>query len=510
MDSPSPNQHRQVSTPLKQRTRPNHRPAARSAGEPYKRRSDQTEPQGDISPSVRTRRCLSTGSSPISRSETTTTPKREPSAGVADKTIREIINLVSEYESPQPNRIFINLVTDDESSQSNDPPAEPHVPVETRVASPVRPARRVSISDTTPTRPSLQRQTKSEPSTRPKTTPTKIDKRIQACLRKPLPDRQNKFKGVGNNYIFETTTAEQSSDKIVKIGVTRGAEQARFDNIAKGCRHLLIEEQNDPEHMPIRLYVRAEQLMHRELEDFRHSFKCQCKVKSHREYFNVDKSVALEVVQRWREFCKREPYDEDGKLRSFWEHRLRQFNTYGDSGTKIDHPERADRWRRFMNPTRCEVLWYDSKEAFKKIWRWRWLAVSLIQSFIIAVLAFPRLYPVFLFAFMVGWVLVETSDLDHPVFLNALNWAADGIRKPALLQHSAAGPTRPAGKTSEVGREEEGLEEQEYGDLGDVESCCSSDVEGLGIDFEDGTDTSVTEDAVSTTGSDETRPSTAD
>ncbi|KAF3022639.1 hypothetical protein E8E14_014014 [Neopestalotiopsis sp. 37M] len=269
-------------------------------------------------------------------------------------------------------------------------------------------------------------------------TPTTIDERLRACLRKPLTKAQSNYTGVGNNYMFEVTTKDPSGCTIVKIGVTRGPEHVRLAGIARDCRHLAMAAQDDPEHMPIRLYQRAEMLAHKELEDWRWPFSCRCKVKNHREYFAVRKEVALEVMQRWREFCRREPYDGQGELRPFWRHRLDRFHFIrgGADGPAYDTPEtRSRKWTTFMNPTRYEVMWYDLEQTLSSVWKWRWLAVALVQSFVIAILALPRVYPIFIFAFMVTWVSAETSGIPQPLFLRAIGWSSASIRQTGFRRY---------------------------------------------------------------------------
>ncbi|KAF7532274.1 hypothetical protein G7054_g8105 [Neopestalotiopsis clavispora] len=190
----------------------------------------------------------------------------------------------------------------------------------------IRPAPVVPLSCNIPTESQTSNPRKEIRGRVKQMTPTTIDERLRACLRKPLTKAQSSYTGVGNNYMFEVTTKDPTGCTIVKIGVTRGPEHVRLAGIARDCRHLAMAAQDDPEHMPIRLYQRAEMLAHKELEDWRWPFSCRCKVKNHREYFAVRKEVALEVMQRWREFCRREPYNGQGELRPFWRHRLDRFH----------------------------------------------------------------------------------------------------------------------------------------------------------------------------------------
>ncbi|ETS76510.1 hypothetical protein PFICI_11897 [Pestalotiopsis fici W106-1] len=297
-------------------------------------------------------------------------------------------------------------------------------------SSTAQPSRTTSQTyNSSPTHDSPDPLTETSPRSRTTKPPT-ADKRIQTCLGKPLPRAQCESSGVGNNYIFQVTPKDFPDMTIIKIGVTKGPEHVRLAGIARDCEHLMVEAQDDPEHLPIRLYQRAETLAHQELREYRWPVGCRCKVRTHREYFHVPRDVALEVVQRWREFCRREPYDGQGQLRPFWRQRLDRFTSLcGVAESEADHWERSKRWTKFMNPKKHEIMWYDVKQMLSSLWKWRWLAVALVQSFSIAILALPRVYPIVMFAFMVTWVSAETSGIAQPLFPRAIGWAPAIIRR---------------------------------------------------------------------------------
>lgn len=542
-------------TPPRQGNRAKGRSFSRAAGEPYRPHSSRMTPSDDLTPPTNRRRCVSTGPPskaqnvyPSPEPDTTLAghdkklpnsknqaPKEVTSLVSEDELFEqspklkkqasiEVINLVSEDEiseklpklRKQAPKEVNNLVSEDELSEklpklkkqapkvfdllsedelheaTTTPPRAPK-PIISQSESAVTTIKELGISDTRPPRLNISSRTRSEPAKRPNTTPARIDKRLQDWVRKPLPIKQQNLKVVGNNYIFEAITKESAGKPLVKIGVTRGPDQVRLDGIARACRHLSIEPQDDTEHMPIRLYQRAEQLMHRELHDYRYSFKCRCKVKAHREYFDIDKGVALEVVQRWRDFCSREPYGANGILKPFWEQRLKNFKAYGDPGKEVNHERRAERWRTFMRPTQAEMLLHDLKEPFRRLWGCRWVAIALAQSFVIAVLA-PSRITLSMFALMVSWAFVEISDLDQPVFFTALTGAADSRGRPELSRTSAAVFMNTAGKTDASGEEIESLvpdepQEEEDEDSEDEDSFASSENESFCMEVGEDPDT---------------------
>ncbi|KAK6072310.1 hypothetical protein SCUP515_07391 [Seiridium cupressi] len=415
-------------TPPKQTTQTKNRSRVRAAAEPYGRRSSQTNQPDGNSPLQRRPQRLSTSSPSAAKSDC---PSPEPGRTVAIEPEH-----ADDVKGKSP-RNPICVDSEDEPPNLRGLPTRPQLPDQSQSAPIITSACGLGAKGETPTRPAPG-HAESEPVARRRPTPAKVDKRIQACLRRKLPETQGTSEKVGNNYIFEAITAECSGQKLVKIGVTKNYEQSRLDNIARNCQHVLVDEQDDPVQVPIRLYKRAEQLMHKELEEYRHSWRCRCKV-NHKEYFNVDKEVGLEVVQRWREFCRREPYDSDGELRPFWADRLNKFNIIcGNPGAHLDHESRARRWSKFMNPGKNEILRYDLKEVIGRLWKWRWQTIGLAQSFIIVLLTGSHVVSFFWFVLLVAGILVENSDASLPIFPDALNWVASNVPRHSLSTASTA------------------------------------------------------------------------
>ena len=351
-----------------------------------------------------------------------------------------------------------------------------------------QPPLRASESPRTPT----IRRTRGTP--RKLLTPAQVDARIADILRRPLAKKQlslmnrnnnsrsnnhemdhndNHDNGfVGSNYVFSVIPRSDPEKRVVKIGVTRGSEQLRLRQINSACRHVLIEQQDDPEHAPIALYQKAEKLIHAELHNFLYEFDCRCGSggdgggRVHGEYFDIDADTAREIVQRWRRFCKMDPYGSDGYLKPFWAHRLRNraqplpppppslsrasssssrlspssfssLSSLGEMGEGqrrdeqervqnsgkqdeweiiTDHDKRRRRWARFVSPSKLETLWYDAAAPLARTWRWRWQVVALLQGFALAVLAFPSLTALLHFGHVVAAVVAEAIlGLDVPV-----------------------------------------------------------------------------------------------
>jgi hypothetical protein len=334
----------------------------------------------------------------------------------------------------------------------------------------------------------MPRHAKSAPAAFTKTTASKIDQRIVEQLKKPLTPNERDNQDHGNNYIFETMVADNPEKKVMKIGRTTGSEYVRLATISKGCQHALIEKQDDLEHMPIRLHGRAEILMHKELEDFRYSFSCRCKkVKAHREYFDIGKDVALDVVQRWRRFCDSEPYGRDGKLKPFWEQRLRHMKCFGKPEDDADHWSLAKRWDKFTTPSPRELVLFDVFTTLEKIWRRKWETIALVQSIFILFLTSPSSYTlVWCFGIWFG-VAMELDDSELPMLPGILMKAWNASRKQATAksQKGAVDRSKNATECLESPDPEEEPEEEDVPGTEIDGSNPSGEDEDMDMDMDD-------------------------
>ncbi|RYP17624.1 hypothetical protein DL765_004406 [Monosporascus sp. GIB2] len=256
-------------------------------------------------------------------------------------------------------------------------------------------------------------------------TPSQLDTRIADTLSKQLTKPQLNVAGeLGNNYIFEVIPKSDPSKRVVKIGVTRGSEQERLKRIKSACKHVLIEDQqDDPEHVPLLFYLKAEKLIQAELYNFLYDFDCHCGdgSTSHGEYFDIDRATAQEIVQRWRRFCRLRPYGADGRLTPFWDYRLRNRKRISSESEEsiYDHDKRRQRWERFANPWRIEMVVYDVVSLLVKIWRWKWQVATILQSFYIAFLAYPSYASMVQIVIVLCAVLAEMK-LETPATMPAI------------------------------------------------------------------------------------------
>ncbi|RYO84893.1 hypothetical protein DL764_009259 [Monosporascus ibericus] len=271
-------------------------------------------------------------------------------------------------------------------------------------------------------------------------TPSQVDAKIADILQKPLTKLQLNTAGeLGNNYVFEVIPMSDPSKQVVKIGVTKESEQCRLKKIKSHCQHILVEDQqDDPEHVPIPFYYKAEKLIHAELYNFLYVFDCNCGdgSKSHNEYFDVDRAIAQEITQRWRRFCRLQPYGADGRLTPFWDHRLRNRNrrvAFESEESIYDHDKRRQRWERFANPRRIEMVVYDVVTPLIKMWPWRWQVVTILQSFYIAYLVYPPVASVAWIVILLLSFFAEILKLETPVMGPAIWRWIESVFKEHVL-----------------------------------------------------------------------------
>ncbi|KAI1326467.1 hypothetical protein F5Y16DRAFT_374857 [Xylariaceae sp. FL0255] len=220
-----------------------------------------------------------------------------------------------------------------------------------------------------------------------------IDDNIIKLLKKqPLQAEMNREKP-GINYVLDVTYADEPQKTIVKIGYTKSTGQQRLEQIRAQC-HVFssFTQKEDPDGDPIFLCHRAEQLVHAELHEYKFHFICTCETE-HKEYFEVDKTVAREVVQRWRAFCRSEPYNADGELLPFWIDRLRRLNQLCQKDYRFrpdaeEQERRRMRWKIYTSPSRFERFLFDTSHTWSNLWRWRWQVMALLEALAIVAITF--------------------------------------------------------------------------------------------------------------------------
>ncbi|EED12091.1 hypothetical protein TSTA_001620 [Talaromyces stipitatus ATCC 10500] len=149
---------------------------------------------------------------------------------------------------------------------------------------------------------------------------------ISRKIAEPLEDRDFE---TGSLYIFDRA----SSPGHVKIGWTASSVQRRLEDWSK-CGYIpnLLFSVDCIPHAQ-----RVETLTHYELiKQWRRERRCKadwCQ-KSHKEWFEIDKEQAKQVLRNWADFMQyAEPYDAAGRLKSQWREIVKMMEGYGEMVT---------------------------------------------------------------------------------------------------------------------------------------------------------------------------------
>ena len=173
-------------------------------------------------------------------------------------------------------------------------------------------------------------------------------------MRKPLS--QSKGLDDGRIYILRIV----GRPGYVKIGRTTKPLSQRKGQI-RACTGGEVEAPNDDDHEVLSNHTLVESLIHKELQNYRRYFSCDCKSKTkvchdvkdtltkHGEWFEIAEEKAFEVIRRWRKWMSTAPYC-NGVLRP--EEQLR-IDLYRKNAYRMNNMKTADgkdwHWDRFMN-----------------------------------------------------------------------------------------------------------------------------------------------------------------
>ncbi|KAJ8125054.1 hypothetical protein O1611_g8586 [Lasiodiplodia mahajangana] len=196
--------------------------------------------------------------------------------------------------------------------------------------------------------------------------------------------------GGGYVYLLKVTPKNEPHKIIRKLGHTDRTVKERASEIKNMCHHDVADPEEDPEDRLIAFSHRAEKLAQTELTKRLYQFTCACG-KAHKEYFDVEKDVALEIIRRWRTFCGLRPYDAHGKLLPFWNHRLQHHKNgrekFYDSHQTLSEAEQLRlRWGRFSSVSKfpsvskLRILFFNIANDSADIWP----VVALFEAVAIA------------------------------------------------------------------------------------------------------------------------------
>ncbi|KAL4753230.1 hypothetical protein BDW72DRAFT_201587 [Aspergillus terricola var. indicus] len=124
----------------------------------------------------------------------------------------------------------------------------------------------------------------------------------------------------GFTYVFADPTGR---NKFYKIGSAKNVS-TRMDDHRNICNISYFRAQKKPA-TPLWQYKRLEKLAQAELINMSYDPNCICGIQQ-RQYFWGRSETAFETIDFWSKWLlKHSPYDKNGRLLPFWEHRLRVF-----------------------------------------------------------------------------------------------------------------------------------------------------------------------------------------
>ncbi|KAF1967503.1 hypothetical protein BU23DRAFT_602814 [Bimuria novae-zelandiae CBS 107.79] len=150
--------------------------------------------------------------------------------------------------------------------------------------------------------------------------PSAIARRLKQEIKKGMP---------GGIYILEAPkffakyqpAGKWKAEQWVKIGISSDVDKRVQELLHKCGIDDLVEVKTW--HVRKDVAKKAETLCHTQLNNFRRKIiDCKCgksvKVNNHREWFAVEKDVAIRTVEMWVNFLGQDPHERDGELKSSW------------------------------------------------------------------------------------------------------------------------------------------------------------------------------------------------
>ncbi|KAL4924192.1 putative C6 transcription factor [Aspergillus undulatus] len=183
--------------------------------------------------------------------------------------------------------------------------------------------------------------------------------------------------GEGFAYVFADPTGR---NKCYSIGSAKNVSQ-RANEHRSICNLSYFRVQRKPA-TPLRQYKRLEKLAQAELINMSYDPNCVCNLPQ-RQFFWGREQTAFEILEFWSKWLtKHSPYDKNGYLLSFWEHRLRvfeaniqkYFDCEGAKCVKLTTDTVAcpiclrAGWKAFTEPTGLDKIEFSSRTQIGNQW----------------------------------------------------------------------------------------------------------------------------------------------
>lgn len=230
-------------------------------------------------------------------------------------------------------------------------------------------------------RPTVTERSASEPVTPGKKlllSGFQLDGDIAKLIEDGPKGEKSREKEKGSIYFYKVKPRD-SEVNLMKIGRTQSHPKKRLRQIQGICKHLVCEEHAKAIARDVPFHGFAEKLIHTELSNYQHKFKCVCGTE-HTEYFQVSEEIAVKVFERWRDFCHEEPWDAKGIILPMWARRLQNRTKFGGPETlDFDHHEFSGPWDAFISPTSFERFLSDAILVWELAFPNRWMIISLAE-----------------------------------------------------------------------------------------------------------------------------------
>lgn len=143
---------------------------------------------------------------------------------------------------------------------------------------------------------------------------------------------------------------------LVKVGLSTVPVKARLEQHERDCKYIpkkLYATDNQVEYCK-----RLEALIKADLEHHCHRWTCnehtkkgEKITKTHEEFFQVTKDIAVDTLERWKDFMeKEEPYGWNRQLRPIWKHLLQARRPEFVAHVTISHEARQEHWDFMLAP----------------------------------------------------------------------------------------------------------------------------------------------------------------
>ncbi|KAK2763382.1 hypothetical protein CKAH01_04976 [Colletotrichum kahawae] len=222
---------------------------------------------------------------------------------------------------------------------------------------------------------------------------------------------------IGSIYLLKVKPTEIGVE-LFKIGRTQKHPDRRRKQIKAVCAHNEAEEHTSAVAEEVDFHGFAEKLIHAELANFKHQWVCNCGTR-HKEYFDVNEDYAVQVFERWRDFCRERPWNLDGKILPSWEQRLQNMGRFSGTEKEFNHWELARRWSVFASPMTVERVASDAIRLWKDGFPKRWRIVALAEFMTMACISRVSFWTTAWTVVIVGLLLVDLLTTDN---MHTLNW----------------------------------------------------------------------------------------